>query len=160
MLKTHHLLVYGFRDTRHNSQQGRKIPTYVRKDKIINLWFTHDANKFLDSRALFYFIEAKYMLRMNPIVGSSTKKRLIHPNLMVREDARKAIRSIESLKSGPSFLIQVETSRGEFSAIERPQKKCSLSWKYVSEGFGLKRLILYLSKSARVFLIRGLHMQD
>ena len=33
------------------------------------------------------------MSRRNPIVGSSTKKRLIHPNLMVREDARMAIGS-------------------------------------------------------------------
>jgi len=30
------------------------------------------------------------------------------------------------LKSGPSFLIQVETSIGEFSAIARPQK--SVLW--------------------------------
>ena len=33
---------------------------------------------------------------------------------------------MESLKSGPSFLIQVETSRGEFSAIGGPQK--SVLW--------------------------------
>ena len=37
---------------------------------------------------------------------------------------------------------------------------CYLGWKHVGEGFGLKWLLLYLSKSARVFLIRGLHMQD
>ena len=61
------------------------------------------------------------MSRMNPIVGSSTKKRFIHPNLMVREDARKAIRS-KILKSGPSLLIQLKTSKGEFSAIRGAQK--------------------------------------
>ena len=38
------------------------------------------------------------MPRRNPIVGSSMKKRLIHPNLMVREDARKAIRSNKILE--------------------------------------------------------------
>jgi len=31
------------------------------------------------------------MSMRNPIVGSSTKKRLIHPNLMVWEDTRKTI---------------------------------------------------------------------
>ena len=31
------------------------------------------------------------MPKRNPIVGSSMKKRLIHPNLMVWEDTRKAV---------------------------------------------------------------------
>ena len=38
------------------------------------------------------------MPKRNPIVGSSTKKRLILPNLMVKEDARKAIRSNRNLE--------------------------------------------------------------
>ena len=57
------------------------------------------------------------MPRRNLIVGSSTNKRFIHPDLMIGKDVRKA------MGSGPSFLIQVETSRGEFSTLERP-KKC------------------------------------
>ena len=88
------------------------------------------------------------MPRRNPIVGNSTKKRLIYPNLMVREDARKAIG-----KSRPSGDIK----RRVFYHWET-SKKCSLGWKYVDKGFGLKRLLLYLSKSARVFLIRGSRM--
>ena len=33
------------------------------------------------------------MPRRNLIVSNSTKKKLIHPNLMVKEDARKATKS-------------------------------------------------------------------
>ena len=44
------------------------------------------------------------MLRRNPIVGSSMKKRLIHPKLMVREDVRKAIGSKKMLKIGTKLL--------------------------------------------------------
>ena len=40
------------------------------------------------------------MPRRNLIVGGSIKKRLIHPNLMVREDARKAIGSNKILEIG------------------------------------------------------------
>ena len=42
---------------------------------------------------------------------------------------------MESLKSGPSLLIQAETSSGELSAIKGPQKRGFLGWKYVGEGF-------------------------
>ena len=38
------------------------------------------------------------MLGRNLIVGSNMKKRFIHPNLKVKEDARKAIRSDKILK--------------------------------------------------------------
>ena len=40
------------------------------------------------------------MPRRNLIVGSSMKKRLIHPKLTVREDARKAIGSNRILEIG------------------------------------------------------------
>ena len=40
------------------------------------------------------------MPRRNPIGGNNTKKRLIHPNLMVRENARKAIGSNIILEIG------------------------------------------------------------
>ena len=51
------------------------------------------------------------MLKKYPVVGNSMKKRLIHPNLMVREDARKAIRSsrileIKTKLSNPSGDIK------------------------------------------------------
>ena len=62
------------------------------------------------------------MPKRNPIVSSCTKKRLIHLNLMVREDARKAIRSNKILKSGPSLLIELKTSKGEFSTIGGAEK--------------------------------------
>ena len=95
------------------------------------------------------------MLRRNPIVGSSTKKRLIHPNLMVREDARMAI--------GSNRILEIRTKLPNPSGdIKRKvfyhwetTKKFSLGWKYINEGFGLKWLLLYLSKPARVFLIRS-----
>ena len=41
----------GFRDAQYNLQQGREIPTYGRKDEIINLWFTHDGSQFLNGGA-------------------------------------------------------------------------------------------------------------
>ena len=63
------------------------------------------------------------MLRRNLIVGSSTKKRLIHPNLMVGKYTRKTIGSDGILEIRLSLLIQVETSRGEFSTIGGPQKR-------------------------------------
>ena len=37
---------------------------------------------------------------------------------------------------------------------------CYLGWKHVGEGFGLKWLLLYLSRSARIFLIHGPCMQN
>ena len=40
-------------------------------------------------------------MRRNPIVGSSTKKRFIHPNLMVWEDIRKTI--------GDNGILEIET---------------------------------------------------
>ena len=62
------------------------------------------------------------MPRRNPIVGSCTKKRLIHPNLMVGEDARKTI--------GSDGILEIRTKlpnlSGEFSAIRGPQK--SVVW--------------------------------
>ena len=100
------------------------------------------------------------MSRRNPIVGSSTKKRLIHPNLMVREDARKAIGSKKILETRTKLPIQVETSRGEISAIRRPQKSVLWVGNTLVRFFGLKRLLLYLSKSAKVFLIHGPRMQN
>ena len=41
----------GSRNTQHNSQQRRKIPTYGREDEIINLRFTHGSTKFFNSGA-------------------------------------------------------------------------------------------------------------
>lgn len=44
-------ICHGSRDAQYNSQQGRKIPTHGRKDKVINLQFIHDSKKLLDSGA-------------------------------------------------------------------------------------------------------------
>ena len=95
------------------------------------------------------------MLRWNPIVSSSTKKRLILPNLMVRKDASKAIRSNIILEIGTKLPHPSGHIEGRAFYHWGTSKKCYLSWKYVGEGFGPKRLLLYLSKLARVFLIRG-----
>ena len=91
------------------------------------------------------------MLRRKSIVGSSTKKRLIHPYLMVWKDTRKTIGGDGILAIGtkppnPSY----ETLSREFFSIGGPKKKGYLGCKYVSEGFGLKRLLLYLSRVVRV----------
>ena len=97
----------------------------------------------------------EYMPRRNPIVGSSTKKRLIHPNFMVREDARNAIGSNKILE------IRIKLSNPSGGIKRRvvyhweTSKECLLGWKYVGERFGLKLILLYLSKLARVFLIYG-----
>ena len=97
-----------------------------------------------------------YMLRRNPIIGSSMKKRLIHPNLMVKEDARRAIGSKRILEIGTKLPNPSGDIKGRAFYHWGTSKKCSLSWKYVGDGFGPKRLLLYLNKLARVFLIRGL----
>jgi len=44
------------------------------------------------------------MPRRNLILSSSTKKKLIQPNLMVREDARKAIKSNRILEIKTKLL--------------------------------------------------------
>ena len=41
----------GSRDTQHNSQKRRKIPTHGREDEISNLRFTHDSAKFFNNGA-------------------------------------------------------------------------------------------------------------
>ena len=70
--------------------------------------------------AYFYTIEVKNMPSRNPKVGSSTKERFIHLNLMILADAREIERMRASLKLGPSFLIHAETSKGENFAIGKP----------------------------------------
>ena len=65
---------------------------------------------------------------------------------------------MESLKLGPSLLIQAETSSGVLY-YWGTSKKGSLGWKYVDEGFRLKQLLLYLGNLVRVFLIRSPRMQ-
>ena len=61
---------------------------------------------------------------------------------------------------GPSLLIQTKTSSREFSTTRGPHKRDFWVEKYVGEGFELKWLLLYLSKSVRVFLICGLRTQS
>ena len=100
------------------------------------------------------------MPRRNPIVGSSMKKRFIHPNLMVREDARNAIGSNRILEIGTKLPNPSRDIKRRVFCHWETSKKCSLGWKYVGGGFGLKRLLLYLSKSARFFLIRSPRTQD
>ena len=97
------------------------------------------------------------MPRRNPIVSSNTKKRLIHPNLMVRKDVRKAIESNKTLEIGTKLPNPSGDIEGRAFCHLGTSKKCSLSWKYVGEGFGPKQLLLYLSKSVRIFPIHGPH---
>ena len=78
------------------------------------------------------------MLRRNPIVSSSMKKKLIHCNLMVRQDARKAIGSNRILEIGTKLLNPSGDIEGRAFCHWGTQKKCSLSWKYIGKGFGPK----------------------
>ena len=79
---------------------------------------------------------------------------------MVKEDARKA--------KGRNRILKIEIKLPIPSGdIERKafchwgtSKKCSLSWKYVGKVLDPNGFFLYLSKSARVFLIRGPHVQS
>ena len=95
------------------------------------------------------------MSRRNPIIGSNTKKRLIHCDLMVWEDTRKTIDGDGILEIGtkppsPSWDIKWRVFY-HWGTL----KKGSLCWKYVVKGFKLKRLLLSLSKFVRIFLICG-----
>ena len=75
------------------------------------------------------------MPRRNPIVGNSTKKRLIHPNLMVREDARKAIRRNRILEIGTKLPNPSGDIKRRIFYHWQTSKKWSLGWKYIGEGF-------------------------
>ena len=107
------------RNTQQSLNQGEKDTTHGRKDKVIHQRFTHDCTKLLKSGVYLYTIELKNMSSRDPIVDSSMKKTFIHLDLMVWKNARETIRN-DSLKLGPSFLIQVETSKGENSTIRKP----------------------------------------
>ena len=71
------------------------------------------------------------MLKRNPIVGRNTKKRLIHPNLMLGEDTRKAV--------GGDGVLEIRTKppnpngdiKRRISCHWETSKKDSLGQKYV-----------------------------
>ena len=69
------------------------------------------------------------MLRRNLIVGSSTKKRFIYPNLMIGKDARKTIGSNGILE----FRAKLPNPSGDIKRKVfchwETSKKCSLGWK-------------------------------
>ena len=73
--------------------QGRKITTHDRKDKVVHRRFTHDCTELLKSGAYLYTVELKNMLSRDPIIGSSTNKRFTHLDLMVWKNARETIRN-------------------------------------------------------------------
>ena len=100
------------------------------------------------------------MLRRNPIVSSSMKKRLIHPNLMVWKDRRNTIGSDGVLEIRTKLPNPSQDIKRRVFCHWGTSKKGSFGWKYVGEGFELKWLLLYLSKSVRVFLICGPRTQS
>ena len=73
--------------------QGRKIPTHGRKDEVAHFGFTHDCTKLLKSGAYLYIIEVENMLSRDPMVGSSTKERFIHFDLLIWKDTRETKRN-------------------------------------------------------------------
>ena len=78
------------------------------------------------------------MSRRNPIVSSSAKKRFIHPNLMKGKDARKTIGSNGILEIGTKLLNPSGDIKRRVFYHYETSKKCSMGWKYMGEGFGLK----------------------
>ena len=83
LAKNASLLCLFKRNTQQNLNQGRKITTHGRKDKVVHRRFTHDYTKLLKSGAYLYTIELKNMPSRDLIVGSSTKKQFIHLDLMI-----------------------------------------------------------------------------
>ena len=65
------------------------------------------------------------MPRRNPVVSNSTKKRLIHHNLMVRKDARKAIGSSRILEIGTKLPNPSGDIKRRVFCHWETSKKCS-----------------------------------
>ena len=91
--------------------KGKKIPTNGGKDKSANYRFIQDCTKFFKSWAYLHTIKVKNMLSGNPKVGSSTKERFIHFDLVIWKVQERLKGMRASLKLGPSFLIYTETSK-------------------------------------------------
>ena len=77
------LLCFFKRNTQQSLNQGRKITTHGRKDKVVHQRFTYDCTKLLKNGAYLYTVELKNMPSRDPIVGNNMKKRFIHLDLMV-----------------------------------------------------------------------------
>ena len=85
------LLCFFKRNTQQSLNQGRKITTHGRKDKVVHQRFTYDCPKLLKSGAYLYAIEVQNMSSRDPVIGSNKKKRFIHLNLMIWKNARENI---------------------------------------------------------------------
>ena len=79
------------------SLKGHKLsqqsPHHWWEDKSANYGFTHDCTKFFRSGAYLHTIEVKNMPSGNSKVGSSTKERFIHFDMVIRNDARETERN-------------------------------------------------------------------
>lgn len=80
------------RNTQQSLNQGGKITTHGRKDKVVHRRFTYDCTIFLKSGAYLYTVELEDVSNRDPIIGSSTKE-FIHLNLMIWKNARETIRN-------------------------------------------------------------------
>jgi len=65
---------------------------------------------------------------------------------MIGKSARKTIRSNGILEIRTKLPNPSGDIKRRVFCHRRTSKKFSLGWKYVGEGFGLKQLLLYLSK--------------
>ena len=70
--------------------QGGKITTHGRKDKVVHQRFTHDCTKFLKIWAYLYTVELE---SRDLTMGSNTKKGFIHLDLMIWKNSRENIRN-------------------------------------------------------------------
>ena len=84
---------------RHSQRNPQKVMNQVsrilangRKDESANIKFAHNCTKLFNSGSYFHIIELENMPSRNPKVGSNTKKKFIHFDLVVKKDARKAER--------------------------------------------------------------------
>lgn len=77
------------RDTQKSLDQDKKIPTDSRKDKSANFMLPHDCTKFLKGGTYLHTVEVKNMLSGNLKVGSSTKERFIHFELVIKKKCKR-----------------------------------------------------------------------
>ena len=92
------------RNTQKRLDQGKKIPTNSRKDKSVNFGFTHDCTKFIKSGTYLHTVKVKSMPSRNPKVGSSTKERFIHLDLVIKKDVRETERNDNLFESRTKLL--------------------------------------------------------
>ena len=84
--------------------KARRSPTNGGKDKSANFEFNHDCTKFFKNGAYLHTIEVKNTSSGNPKVGSFTKERFIHFDLVIWKDTRETERNNGLLETKAKLL--------------------------------------------------------